>query len=211
MKESKQNNSNVLNSPNNKYLQIQLKQNQLPIKNFGIFSSYNSNSNSFRQTSLKTSSKASPRKSANYKLNNKEEMIFEQKEIEDNALEYIKKKFMKKKNSNYLNYTNPINYPKKVYGSRHEIIRNHFQNSNSISLNYQNNNKFIRENIIEEKNKTLNYSVNKNITSPRDNYKGKNIKNIKVKNNSKYRLRSGIHEKKVSMKIFDKLMKNKKR
>ena len=97
MKESKQNNSNVLNSPNNKYLQIQLKQNQLPIKNFGIFSSYNSNSNSFRQTSLKTSSKASPRKSANYKLNNKEEMIFEQKEIEDNALEYIKKKFMKKK------------------------------------------------------------------------------------------------------------------
>ena len=210
MKESKQNNSNVLNSPNNKYLQIQLKQNQLPIKNFGIFSSYNSNSNSFRQTSLKTSSKASPRKSANYKLNNKEEMIFEQNEIEDNALEYIKKKFMKKKNSNYLNYTNPINYPKKVYGSRHEIIRNHFQNSNSISLNYQNNNKFIRDNIIEEKNKTLNYSVNKNITSPRDNYKGKNIKNIKVKNNSKYRLRSGIHEKKVSMKIFDKLMKNKK-
>ena len=210
MKESKQNNSNVLNSPNNKYLQIQLKQNQLPIKNFGIFSSYNSNSNSFHQTSLKTSSKASPRKSANYKLNNKEEMIFEQNEIEDNALEYIKKKFMKKKNSNYLNYTNPINYPKKVYGSRHEIIRNHFQNSNSISLNYQNNNKFIRDNIIEEKNKTLNYSVNKNITSPRDNYKGKNIKNIKVKNNSKYRLRSGIHEKKVSMKIFDKLMKNKK-
>ena len=46
----------------------------------------------------------------------------------------------------------------------------------------------------------MNYSVNKNITSPRDNYKGKNIKNIKVKNNSKYRLRSGIHEKKEKIK-----------
>jgi hypothetical protein len=55
---------------------------------------------------------------------------------------------------------------------------------------------------LKKKNKTLNYSVNKNIISPRDNFK--------VKNNSKYRLRSGIHEKKVSMKIFDKLMKNKK-
>ena len=106
-----------------------------------------------------------------------------------------KKKIYKKKNSNYLNYTNPINYPKKVYGSRHEIIRNHFQNSNSISLNYQNNNKFITENIIEEKNKTLNYSVNKNIISPRDNYKGKNIKIIKIKNNSKYRLRSDMKKK----------------
>ena len=37
------------------------------------------------------------KKCENYKLNNKEEMIFEQKEIEDNAWEYIKKKFIKKK------------------------------------------------------------------------------------------------------------------
>ena len=97
MKDSKEKNSNIMNSPNSKYLQLQLKQNQIPIKNFGIFSVYNSNSNSFRQTSLKTSSKVSPRKSANYKLNNKEELITEQKEIEDNTLEYIKRKFMKKK------------------------------------------------------------------------------------------------------------------
>ena len=57
MKELKQNyNSNVLKSPSNKYLQIQLKQNKIPIKNFGIFSSYNSNFNSFHQISLKISS-----------------------------------------------------------------------------------------------------------------------------------------------------------
>ena len=54
---------------------------------------------------------------------------------------------------------------------------------------------------MKKKNKTLNYSVNKNIISPRDNFK--------VKNNSKYRLGIGIHEKKISIKIFDKLMKNK--
>ena len=56
------------------------------------------------------------------------------------------KKIYKKKNSYNLNYSNPINYPKKVY----EIIRTHIQNSITISLNY-NNNKFIKENIIEEK------------------------------------------------------------
>ncbi len=215
MKDSKEKNSNIMNSPNAKYLQLQLKQNQIPIKNFGIFSAYNSNSNSFRQTSLKTSSKVSPGKSANYKLNNKEELITEQKEIEDNALEYIKRKFMKKKNSNYLNYTNPINYPKKVYSNKYEIIKTHIQNSNSISLNNNknknsHNKKIIIENTIEDKNKTLNYSVNKNIISPRENSKGKNnIKSFNLKNNSKHRLGSGV-EKKVSMKIFDKLMKNKK-
>ena len=215
MKDSKEKNSNIMNSPNSKYLQLQLKQNQIPIKNFGIFSVYNSNSNSFRQTSLKTSSKISPGKSANYKLNNKEELITEQKEIEENALEYIKKKFMKKKNSNYLNYTNPINYPKKVYSNKYEIIKTHIQNSNSISLNKNNNKnnhnkKIIIENIIEDKNKTLNYSVNKNIISPRENSKEKNnIKSFNLKNNSKHKLGSGV-EKKVSMKIFDKLMKNKK-
>ena len=215
MKDSKEKNSNIMNSPNVKYLQLQLKQNQIPIKNFGIFSAYNSNSNSFRQTSLKTSSKVSPGKSANYKLNNKEELITEQKEIEDNALEYIKRKFMKKKNSNYLNYTNPINYPKKVYSNKYEIIKTHIQNSNSISLNNNknknsHNKKIIIENTIEDKNKTLNYSVNKNIISPRENSKGKNnIKSFNLKNNSKHRLGSGV-EKKVSMKIFDKLMKNKK-
>ena len=215
MKDSKEKNSNIMHSPNGKYLQLQLKQNQIPIKNFGIFSVYNSNSNSFRQTSLKTSSKVSPRKSANYKLNNKEELITEQKEIEDNTLEYIKRKFMKKKNSNYLNYTNPINYHKKVNSNKYEIIKTNIQNSNSISLNNNNNKnshnkKVNRENTIEDKNKTLNHSVNKNIISPRENSKGKNnIKNFNIKNNSKHRLGSGI-EKKISMKIFDKLMKNKK-
>ena len=208
MKDFKQNTSNGINSPNGKYLQIQLKPNQIPIKNFGIFSTYNSNSNSFRQASLKSSKKVSPGKNTNYKLNNNEEMITEQKEIEDNALDFIRKKFMKKKNSNYLNYTNPINYPKKVYGSRHEIIRTHIQNSNSISLHSQNNTKLYKENTFDEKNKTLNYSINKNtIISPREIIKGNNIKNINFKNNIKYRFRSGFHEKKVSMKIFDKLMK----
>ena len=208
MKDFKQNTSNGMNSPNGKYLQIQLKPNQIPIKNFGIFTSYNSNSNSFRQASLKSSTKVSPGKNTNYKKNNNEEMISEQKEIEDNALDFIRKKFMKKKNSNYLNYTNPINYPKKVYGSRHEIIRTHIQNSNSISLHSQNNTKLNKENIIEEKNKTLNYSLNKNtIISPREIIKGNNIKKMNLKNNSKQRFRSGFHKKKVSMKIFDKLMK----
>ena len=61
---------------------------------------------------------------------------------------YKKKIYKKKKNSNYLNYSNPINYPKKVY----EIIRTHIQNSISISVNYNNNNnKFTKENIIVEK------------------------------------------------------------
>ena len=41
---------------------------------------------------------------------------------------------------------------------------------------------------MKKKNKTLNYSVNKNIISPRDNFK--------VKNKSKYRLGSGIMKKK---------------
>ena len=113
-------------------------------------------------------------------------MISEQKEIEENALDFIRKKFMKKKNSNYLNYTNPINYPKKVYGSRHEIIRTHIQNSNSISLHSQNNTKLNKENIIEEKNKTLNYSLNKNtIISPREIIKGNNIIVDKEKENEK--------------------------
>ena len=201
MKDSKKNNYNGMNSPNGKYLYLQLKQNQVPIKNFGIFSSYNSNSNSFRQASLKKCSKVSPGNSVNYKLNINEEMISEQKEIEDNALEFIKKKFMKKKNSNFLNYTNPINYPKKVYASKYEIIRTHIQNSNSISLHSQNtNNKLLKENTIED-------SGNKNIISPRELPKGKNNKNINFKNNSKNRLKSGVNEKKVSMKIFNKLMK----
>ena len=199
MKDSRKNNYNGINSPNGKYLYLQLKQNQVPIKNFGIFSSYNSNSNSFRQASLKKCSKVSPGNSVNYKLNINEEMISEQKEIEDNALEFIKKKFMKKKNSNFLNYTNPINYPKKVYASKYEIIRTHIQNSNSISLHSQNtNNKLLKENTIED-------SGNKNIISPRELPKGKNNKNINFKNNSKNRLKSGVNEKKVSMKIFDKL------
>ena len=201
MKDSKKNNYNGMNSPNGKYLYLQLKQNQVPIKNFGIFSSYNSNSNSFRQASLKKCSKVSPGNSVNYKLNINEEMISEQKEIEDNALEFIKKKFMKKKNSNFLNYTNPINYPKKVYASKYEILRTHIQNSNSISLHSQNtNNKLLKENTIED-------SENKNIISPRELTKGKNTKNINFKNNSKNRLKSGVNEKKVSMKIFNKLMK----
>ena len=54
---------------------------------------------------------------------------------------------------------------------------------------------------MKKKNKTLNYSVNKNIISPRDNFK--------IKNKSKYRLGSGIMKKKISIKIFDTLMKNK--
>ena len=59
-----------------------------------------------------------------------------------------KKKIYKKKIAYNLNYSNPINYPKKVY----EIIRTHIQNSISISVNYNNNNnKFTKENIIVEK------------------------------------------------------------
>ena len=48
-------------------------------------------------------------------------MMTEGKEIEENTLEFIKRKFIKKKNSNFLNYTN-IN---KVYGNN--MIKNMLQ------------------------------------------------------------------------------------
>ena len=52
-------------------------------------------------------------------------MMTEGKEIEENTLEFIKRKFIKKKNSNFLNYTNPINHINKVYGNN--MIKNMLQ------------------------------------------------------------------------------------
>ena len=209
--------SNITNPT--KSIALKIKPKQIPIKNFGIFSAFSSNSNSFRQ-SLKTSSKASPDKnnninSINQLSNNKnEEMMTEGKEIEENTLEFIKRKFIKKKNSNFLNYTNPINHINKVYGNN--TIKTHAPNANSISINtsLQNNTKMSSD----DKNKTLNHTLNKIIISPREEIKEINENNININNkyinSNKPRLGSGIHEKKISMKIFNKLVsslnKNKK-
>ena len=226
------------NVSNTKTITLKIKPKQIPIKNFGIFSAFSSNSNSFRQ-SLKTSSKVSPDKNNINSINkiynnNNEEMITEGKEIEEKTLEFIKRKFIKKKNSNFLNYTNPINHLNKIYGKKdNNAIKTHITNTNSISMNtsLQNNTKIYSE----DKSKTLNHTLNKIIISPRDeiikgineinennennenNIINHNNCNNNVKsnnNNNKPRLGSGIHEKKISMKIFNKLVsslnKNKK-
>ena len=226
------------NVSNTKTITLKIKPKQIPIKNFGIFSAFSSNSNSFRQ-SLKTSSKVSPDKNNINSINkiynnNNEEMITEGKEIEEKTLEFIKRKFIKKKNSNFLNYTNPINHLNKIYGKKdNNAIKTHITNTNSISMNtsLQNNTKIYSE----DKSKTLNHTLNKIIISPRDeiikgineinennennenNIINQNNCNNNVKsnnNNNKPRLGSGIHEKKISMKIFNKLVsslnKNKK-
>ena len=101
--------SKIQKNPNNiaAHFPMKIKPKQIPIKNFACFSFYTSNSNSFRQTKFKTA-KQSPSKNIN-----SEAAITESKE-EDSALEYIKKKFMEKKKSNYLNFTNPTNKSNKI-------------------------------------------------------------------------------------------------
>jgi hypothetical protein len=104
----------------------------------------------------------------------------EGKEIEENTLEFIKRKFIKKKNSNFLNYTNPINHINKGYGNN--IIKTHAPNANSISINtsLQNNTKISSD----DKSKTLNHTLNKIIISPREEIKEINENNNKININN---------------------------
>ena len=178
LKGNNSNNKNYINKPT----PLKIKPKQIPMKNFGFFSIFSSNSNSFRQGILKTSTKKGSPDKNNYInsiniIHNNEDLITEGKELEDNTLELIKKKFIKKKNSNFLNFTNPIS--NKLYGSRHEnIIKTHAPNSNSTSINtslLQNNTR------IEDKSRTLNHSLNKIAFSPREDA----LKKIKAEKDSK--------------------------
>ena len=205
LKGNNSNNKNYINKPT----PLKIKPKQIPMKNFGFFSIFSSNSNSFRQGILKTSTKKGSPDKNNYInsiniIHNNEDLITEGKELEDNTLELIKKKFIKKKNSNFLNFTNPIS--NKLYGSRHEnIIKTHAPNSNSTSINtslLQNNTR------IEDKSRTLNHSLNKIAFSPREDALKKIINTNYYKLINKPRLGSGMHEKKISMKIFNKVVMN---
>ena len=122
-----------------KHFTHKLKPTQIPLKNFIGISPYNSNSNSYRQGKFKTA-KASPEKNLNSININNEEITTEVKEIRTNTLEFIRKKFQKKKHSNYLNYTNPINKSNKIISNRPDeitttITKTHAPNSNSASVN----------------------------------------------------------------------------
>ena len=162
--------SKIQKNPNNiaAHFPMKIKPKQIPIKNFACFSFYTSNSNSFRQTKFKTA-KQSPSKNIN-----SEAAITESKE-EDSALEYIKKKFMEKKKSNYLNFTNPTNKSNKIISSRKDK-KVHNANSNSSSIN---NSLFNQK----ENKRTLNTKI---LISPRSD---------------SMRRSSEVHQKKVSNKL----------
>lgn len=98
MKESKCIQSSSSNTSNFFIRQVpgKMKPKQIPIKNFAFFSSYSSNSNSFRQGKFRTA-KGTPEKILNSFNIKNEEIITEAKEIEDNTLEFLKRKLLKKK------------------------------------------------------------------------------------------------------------------
>lgn len=112
-------------------LKKETMQNSNQIKINAAKSSYYSTSNSFRQANTK-SSKVSPEKSKSNKYlniiqsqNREDEIITECKELEENALELIKKKFISKKHtqqkSNYLNFTNPIYKANKIVINKKDL------------------------------------------------------------------------------------------
>ena len=204
MKESKCIQSSSSNTSNSLIRQVpgKMKPKQIPIKNFAFFSSYSSNSNSFRQGKFRTA-KGTPEKILNSFNIKNEEIITEAKEIEDNTLEFLKRKLLKKKNSNFLNYTNPMNKTNKVTSANQS--KNHFktkihnQNSNSISINHS---LIVNKNDEEDKN----YKLTNNKVE-RENIKvRKSANNSKSNSNAnKKRENSGVHDKKITMKIFSKM------
>lgn len=197
MKESKLIQSSLSNTSNSliRHLPNKLKPKQIPIKNFAFYSSYASNSNSFRQGKFRTA-KGTPEKNMNSFNIKNEEIITEAKEIEDNALEFLKRKLLKKKNSNFLNYTNPINkankYTSANQSKNHFKSKMHNQNSNSISINHS---------ILVNKNEE---EEQQNINIGKENIKVRKSSGTITRTKNK-RENSGIHEKKISMKIFTKL------
>ena len=164
-----------------KHFTHKLKPTQIPLKNIANYSTHNSNSNSYRQAKYKKT-KASPDKNSNNINNNnynKEEITTEAIEIRTNTLEFIKKKFQKKKHSNYLNYTNPINKSNKIISNRPDeaittITKTHAPNSNSASVNNSvvktTTNQKLKTSIIGNNNNNYDSDLKhkKLIISPRD-------------------------------------------
>lgn len=154
-------------------LPLKIKPTQIPIKNIPCYSFYASNSSSFRQTKYKTA-KASPEKNLN-----SEAIITESKE-EEFVLDLIRKKFLKKKNSNYLNYTNPINKSNKKI-SNPPLEKKNNLNSNSTSVN---------NSVVHQKEQKMKLNKKNFLISPRS---------------ESFRASSGCHQKKTSTKVNDTL------
>lgn len=106
---------------------------EIPIKNFNFFTSNSSNSNSFRQQKFRTT-KNSPLKNIlkDSHINKISSNDIAETQIDDNSLAFIQKKIYKKKVTNFLNYTNPINKTKNIKSVNHSKVNSRV---NSISAN----------------------------------------------------------------------------